>query len=323
MLRIKVSLLLLPLFFFGCKKNDAVEEENTEEPNAPTTISVGVGPDAMILNSDESRLYVANVEDTKITVINTNDETVIKTIAGFENPWGFAKTSTSGHIAVSNYGGQITILDINSDLIHKEKAFDCKFGGIASQSDGKILYAVAISEKKVYKIDALTLDSLDSYDTGNDPDGVALTANDSTLVVTNTSDGTISIINVNSKSTTALSMGGKPELVHSNHNKTRIYVSNFTLNKVHILNGTDASFVQDLDGFDGPEEAIESIDGQYLYVVNFNSSSVDRYEAQGLTKLDESHSTGLKPIGVLPLSGNKKIYVSNYGDNTISVLEFE
>ena len=185
------------------------------------------------------------------------------------------------------------------------------------------LFVVAIPEKKIYKLDANTLDSLDSYDTGNDPDGVELSSNDSLLLVTNTSDGTISIINVNNKSTSLLSPGGKPELIHANKSGSKIYVSNFTLNKVHILNGLTGQLLQDIEGFDGPEEAVESSDGKYLYVVNFNSSSVDCFEVLGYKKLDESHKTGLKPIAVMPLSDNKKMYVSNYGDNTLSIIELD
>jgi DNA-binding beta-propeller fold protein YncE len=261
------------------------------------------------------------VEGTTVSVINTSTDKVTKTIEGFENPWGFTKISNS-KMVVSNYGGQITVIDFQNDALVDEKTFSTKFGGITSSTDGSTLFVVAIPEKKVYKLDATTLDSLDSYDTGNDPDGVELSSNDSLLIVTNTSDGTISIINVNNKSTSMLSPGGKPELIHANRNGSKIYVSNFTLNKVHVLNGLTGQLEKDIEGFDGPEEAVESPDGKYLYVVNFNSSSVDCFEVFDYKKLDESHKTGLKPIGIMPLSNNKKAYVSNYGDNNITIIKF-
>lgn len=319
--------LILSLLFvgilFGCKKEENGTETNNTSPSKKNFITVGKGPDALFLNSDESKLFVANVEDTTISVINTSNDKVVNTIGGFQNPWGIAKTAQSNLIAISDYDGTVVLLDITTDLISKKKMYNTKFGGITSSSDKTILYVVAIPDKKVYKLDAFTLDSLDSYPTGNDPDGVSLTSNDSLLLVTNTSDGTVSFINVNTKQSTLFSPGGKPELIHANSNHSKIYVSNFILNKVHILNGTTGALEQDLSGFDGPEEAIESLDGQYLYVVNFNSSTVDCFEVNGFKKLNEDHKTGLKPIGVMPMSNNKKIYVSNYGDNSISVIEFD
>ena len=319
------SLLLLALtclFFTACKKNEEQVKSNNSESTEPITISVGKGPDALFLTPDELKLYVANVEGTSISVINTNTDKVTKTIEGFQNPWGITKISNS-KIIVSNYGGQVTVVDFQTEAVVGEKTFSTKFGGITSNADGSTLFVIAIPEKKVYKLDATTLDSLDSYDTGNNPEGVELSSNDSLLMVTNTSDGTISIINVNNKSTSLLSPGGKPELIHATKNGSKIYVSNFTLNKVHVLNGLTGQLEQDLEGFDGPEEAVESSDGKFLYVVNFNSSSVNCFEVENYKKLDESHKTGMKPIGVMPLSDNKKIYISNYGENTVSVIEFE
>lgn len=322
MYRLILSLLLVSVLF-GCKKEENENETNNTTPSKETSITVGKGPDALFLNLDESKLLVANVEGTTISVINTSNDKVINTIGGFQNPWGMAKTAQSDLIAISNYNGTVVLLDVATELISKKKIYKTKFGGITSSSDKTVLYVVAIPDKKVYKLDALTLDSLDSYPTGNDPDGVSLTSNDSLLLVTNTSDGTVSIINVNTKQSTLFSPGGKPELIHANSNHSKIYVSNFTLNKVHVLNGATGVLEQDLSGFDGPEEAIESPDGQYLYVVNFNSSTVDCFEVNGFKKLNEDHKTGLKPIGVMPMSNNKKIYVSNYGGNSISVIEFE
>ena len=71
---------------------------------------------------------------------------------------------------------------------------------------------------------------------------------------------------------------------------------------------------------DGPEEAVLSKSEKVLYVVNFNGSKVFTFDASSYEKLDEEYPTGSKPIGVVSAIDDTKLYISNYGDNTITVI---
>ncbi|HZJ36715.1 MAG TPA: hypothetical protein VFD29_08825 [Gillisia sp.] len=53
--------------------------------------------------------------------------------------------------------------------------------------------------------------------------------------------------------------------------------------------------------------------------MSFDYSEVWVYDALTYQKLDIIYKTGNKPIGVMPV-GNK-LDVSNYGDNTVSVIQ--
>jgi len=53
--------------------------------------------------------------------------------------------------------------------------------------------------------------------------------------------------------------------------------------------------------------------------VNFNATKVYVYEIPGYEKINQEYSTGNKPIGVIPV--NNKLYVTNYGDNSVSVIK--
>ena len=86
-----------------------------------------------------------------------------------------------------------------------------------------------------------------------------------------------------------------------------------TLDKMSI-----DEIVKEIENIKTPEEAILSEDENILYVVSFDLSEVYVYDAVTLEKKSTSYETGNKPIGVMPV-GNK-LYVSNYGDNSISII---
>lgn len=65
-------------------KKEVIEKIKTEEHKS---IKVGKGPDALFLHPNEKILYVANVEDNFISIINTESEEVIGNIEGIKYPW--------------------------------------------------------------------------------------------------------------------------------------------------------------------------------------------------------------------------------------------
>lgn len=325
---LSMILVLLTACLTACQyKKDSNNEtqrraaiSHAEESN-DATIKVGKGPDAMFLTPDKQKIYIANVEDTTISVINTVHNNVIKTISGARYPWGFSQLGNTNEVAVSTYDRQVVIIDLTSDEIVRQHTFDSHLGGIATSKDGQTIFVIAVDAKKVLKLDAPSLKVLDTYDTGNGPDGIALSASGKTIFVTNTENGTISIIDITTKKERLLNTGGKPELIHSNHDKSRLFISNFVQNKIHVIDSEKGEIIGEIKGLNGPEEAVLSQNEDKLYVVNFNSSKVFAYKMETLEKLNEEYSTGNKPIGIIPLEN--KLYVTNYGDNSVSVIEIK
>ncbi len=303
-----ISFLVVILFFIGCKSKSE-------------TIKVGKGPDALFLTPNEKYLYVANVGDQFLSIIDTDKDTVIKEIKVAKNPWGFTQLGESHLVAVSSWDKGITIIDFTNHKVVKEKAYKYNLGGIVSTREGHSIFVVGVKINKVFKVDAKTLDIVDEYSTGNGPDGIGLSHDDTKLYVTNTKDGTISVIRLKDKSVKTLKVGGKPELIHSNRSRTKLYISNFKKNLVHILDTTTDTIVKEINGLNGTEEAVLSKSEKTLYVVNFNSSKVFIYNANSYEKQNREFSVGKKPIGVISALNDTKLYVTNYADNSVTVIK--
>lgn len=325
-----VHMLLLLILLNACgqteKKEQGKESKQQEiqqkvEVPEGTLIKVGKGPDAMFLKPDKQKIYIANVEDTTISVINTQTNQVEKTITGVRNPWGFSRLGTTNEVAVSAYDKQIVVIDFTKDEIVRQKKFNSTIGGIVSSKDGKAIFVIAIDEKKVWKLNAQSFVVLDTYETGNGPDGIGISANEKSIYVTNTEDGTISVINSKTKKSSLLNTGGKPELVHSNHDRSLLFISNFKENKIHIIDSDNGKIMKELTGLSGPEEAVPNATEEKLYVVNFNSEKVVTYKMPGFEKTEEEYNTGKNPIGIIPTED--KLYITNYGDNSVSIINLK
>jgi len=285
------------------------------------TIKVGKGPDALFLTPDEKYLYVANVEDNFISVINTKTEKVDGKIEGIKYPWGFTRLGKTNIVAVSGYDKQIALIDFSNHKIVKQKKFKENLGGITSTKDGKYIYVIETGKNRALKLNAGSLKILNTYKTGNGPDGIGISKDDSKIYTTNTKDGTISVINVKTKKTKILNVGGgKPELVHYNKDHSLLFISNFKLNKIHIINTETDKIIHELTALSSPEEAVLSKSEKLLYLVNFGAKKVFVYNAGTYQKLDKEYSVGNKPIGVMPALNDTKLFVSNYGDNSVSVI---
>lgn len=298
-------------------ESTVLEADNSKN----VVIKVGKGPDAMFLTPNKQKLYIANVEDTTISVINTQTDQVEKTISEVRYPWGFSRLGNTNEVVVSAYDKQLVVIDFTTDKIVRQRAFDSPLGGVVTSKDGKFIFVIAIEAKKVFKLDAKSLKNIASYNTGNAPDGIGLSSNESNIYVTNTEDGTISVIDSKTKKSKILNPGGKPELIHANHDRTLLYISNFKNNTMHVVDSDKGEIIHTIPGLDGPEEAVPNENENKLYIVNFNSSKIYVYNTDGYEKLDETYSTGNKPIGVVPLAN--KIYVTNYGGNSVSVIDLE
>ncbi len=282
------------------------------------TIAVGKGPDALYTTPDYSFLYVANVEDTIISVIDIASDEVVKTINGIRYPWGFTQLASSNNVAISGYDKQIVIVDSRKHEVIQHKQFESNLGGITSSSDGQYIYVIAISDKQVLKLN-LSLEVVTKFSTGKGPDGIGISMDDKKVYVTNTEDGTISIIHTETNESEVVRKGGKPELIHANKNNSLLLISNFSNNEAYLFNTISDSIIHTIGSLDGPEEIVMSNDGTRIYIVNFSNQKVYVYEASDYTKLDIEYVVGAKPIGFRQVS-NQKAYVSNYGDNTVSVI---
>ena len=176
--------------------------------------------------------------------------------------------------------------------ISKTKGFKSVIGKTIFDDNRNMLYVYLPINNTIYPYN-ITSNEIpgDMIDVGNDPFSMAFDEIRSLLYVANTLDNTISIIDAN-KNTNL----GSP--VH-----VGIYPNDIALdeqeNKVFVIN----SNIIDLASSGNGTVNIISINGSAYKSVN--------------------STVGLIPTSIAVNENNKKIYVSNSGDNTVSVLNYD
>ncbi len=302
--------LAISILLIGCSKVSCNVQQSERKD-----IPVGKGPDALFLTPDEEYLYVANVEDTLVSVISTREDRTVRTIGSMKYPWGFAALEHSNEVAISTYGGEIVIVDYQTHHVTRRTNLNQPLGGITS-FDGS-MYVVLTDSNRVTRIDAASLERIETYPTDLGPDGIAISPDGFRLYVANTLSGTISVIDTRSHVTRPLVVGGKPELVHLSDDGRFVFVSNFTLNKLHILSASADTVLHEIKGLNGPEEARMEYD-RILYVVNYEDSKILTFDSTW-TQTPGTYHSGKNPIGVVISKLHRKMYVTNYGSHDVSV----
>ena len=293
-------------------------------------IEVGKGPCALFVTPDKRYLYVLNEKDTIISIVDTKSDKVIKKITGIRRPYGFTKLGSSNLVAVSGYDKQVALINFEEHTIVKQQSFGSTLGSIVSSSDGKMIFVTAIAEQKVLQLDANSLEVINSYRTGEGPEGIGISKDNNKLYVTNTGDGSISIINIKTRETLILEIGGKPERINASKDNTKLFISNYLNNEAYVLNTVTDSITHTFEGLNGPAEVMPSEDGKRIYIVNFKDtngeyvgdSKVYVYDATSYKKLSEEYLVGNRPIDFIG-KNSKKAYVSNHVDNSLTVINLK
>lgn len=185
-------------------------------------ITVGRAPAALAISPNGKFVYVVNYVDGNpgtgtMSIIRTNNDTVVATIPGFSGPFAIALTPNGKHAYVTNFGSNnfapfgttVSIVNVCDLGIVKTITTGIQPSGIAITPDGK--YAYITNYNTLYAGDNFT----------------DLTAG----------QGTVSIIDVNKKQllNTTIVVGESPANIAIAPNGKHAYVTNYTSNIVDVI----------------------------------------------------------------------------------------
>jgi YVTN family beta-propeller protein len=122
-------------------------------------IGVGSGPNAVVYNASGSRLYVSNVVERSVSIVDTANAVVISTLGIAPNPVGLAINPSGSRLyvahATTSGGAQnaITVIDPTVPSVVTTIALSGDPRGLAVSPDGTRLYVAIGSSGTVASID--------------------------------------------------------------------------------------------------------------------------------------------------------------------------
>jgi YVTN family beta-propeller protein len=263
----------------------------------------------------EAFAYIPNSGDNNLSIVKVLDNTITDTITLGGSPFGItANPSNQDYVYVTNFSdGTASAVSVSYNTVVQTLDVGPAPKGIAVTSDGAFIYVANSTAGTVSAVEIST-DSLESIAVGQGPLGVALSPKQDYLYVTNNEGDSLSIIKADTN---------------------ELFV---TLANHYYINYTSSS--SDV-AFSKPYGLAVSPDSNYIYVVNNGNNTVSIISAavvytQGtsfsLSNYDPTSNTsgpyalsapiavGNDPRGIVVTPDQKYLYVTNYGDDTVSVI---
>ena len=251
-------------------------------------VTVGDRPMGMALNATQDRLYVVNSASRNISVVDVTRFSVLDTIY-----------LTAGILPVD-----IVIIPDDNNLI-----------------EGKLYIANRISND-VTVVDTVAKRTLKSIAVGISPSAIAADAVRKEVYVTNEKSNNLSIINAIDDTLVAnITVDNRPTGVFvgkDNVGKDKIYVFNEGSNRISIISPSLRKVVATMYVEGPPKRGMQGF-SKRLFVANTAANTLTFFNSQDVV-------TRTIPVGIMPtgLAGDEKrnrLYVTNYGDNTVSLLD--
>jgi YVTN family beta-propeller protein len=306
--------------------DNTVSVIDTASNTVVATIPVGGFPDGVAITPDGTHAYVTNAFDSNVSVIDTASNTVVTTIPVGSAPNGVAITPDGARPNESD------------DRHHRPLA-----------------YVTNGADNTVSVIDTASNTVVATIPVRQDPTGVAITADGTRVYVTNQFDDSVSVIDTGSNTVVA-TIPGFPEFVlpvgvaitpdgadpyerDDRHHQSLAYVtnyvptidgSNFPASAVSVIDTASNTVVSTIPVGQYPDGVAITRDGTHAYVANQGDGTVSVIDT-GRNKVVATIPVGSAPKGVAITPDGPRpyedarhqplAYVTNLGDNTVSVID--
>lgn len=260
----------------------------------------------------EAYAYIPNSGDNNLSVIKILDHSDQGVINVGANPYGVAMGEE--YLYVSNASdGTVSVIDLSDNNVSDILSAGNSPRGIAAFPDGSYIYVANYSDSTLSIIDTSD-NSRTTLPVGAGPLGVTLSPDEEYLYVTNNSDDSLSIISADTNelfgtianhhyirymNTTDDVVFNKPYGVAVDPNNYYIYVvnnGNNTLSRISTVEIYDQGDDFDWNDYDPDDDSV----GPY--------------------RLYKPLTVGNDPRCVVVTPDDSYIYVTNYGDDTVSVI---
>jgi YVTN family beta-propeller protein len=272
--------------------------------------------------------YVANIAANTVSVINTTNNTVVKTIPVGDGPWGVAVNQAGSYAYVVNNhdtasGDSVSVISTATNTVVATIKVGSVPFGIAFAPNGTRAYVTNGNSNSVSVINTGTKVVTATVAVQSHPVGLAVMGNGSFVYVANDVSGSVSVISTLTNTVVAtIPVGSNPIAVAISPDQSTAYVTNSGSNTISVIQTANNTVVNTINVSAGPFGAAVSPDGHWLYVANSNGNSGNL-----VTVIDTASQTvtatvvaGTGPAQVAFSEDSAFAYVSNITSNNVTVI---
>jgi len=301
------------------------------------TISVGGNPYAIVVSRNNKFIYVTDPLGGLVTKISSKTNKVVKQFS-VPGAYALAISKNGTQLYISTYAEQgITVLNANSGAVVQNFAVGGDPRYVTMTPNGEQVWVADANSAKIWVIDTATK-ALSSVGDGLgiDPTCVAFSPDGSTAYAADLNFQGIDIFDTASGSKTGFistgydvawcvinPAGGNALYVD------RPYVTGTTLTPAFMFTVIQGGSVQQIGTGELPSNFAVNKNGKYLYVPFAHATTtqlgntVVMYDTSTLQPVGSPITVGNQPEFVVIAPSQKRAYVSNWDDGTISVINIQ
>lgn len=297
--------------------------------NVVATVTVGSYPYGFVVSPDNSMVYVANSGSNNVSVIDATTNTLKTTITVGTYPEFAAVTPDGKSLYVTNYGdATVSVISTASNAVTNTLDVGLHPQGIAVTLDGKEVF-VADYDGLVSVIDTAT-NGVSSIAVPGSPYWIAFSPSGKQAYVVNSAvPGFISVIDVVTQTVSAKILGGGEiyaPLSLAVAPSGTLYVSDYqnyvaAISPAGVLKKA-ALIVPTIDVAKSyyMGQSVVTPNDKYVYAANYSSNNVVMFSAGDLKQVGQPITTGNEPAFMAVAPNGKTLYVGNYLDASVTVV---
>jgi YVTN family beta-propeller protein len=264
------------------------------------TVRVGVSPAQMAVSPDKKSVYIANTGSNTVSVLNTDNDTISRTIAlpPRSKPVDVAANPNGRYLYTADGGSnRVSVIDTRANRVVASMRVGTQPLSVAAAPDGKTVYAANSGSGDVSVIDARTNSVVRAIPTGRFPSGVAVTPDGASLYVTNELSG-VTVINAVNGTVAARLREPSPFSVAMSPNGDRAYVTGLGPGTVTAIDtGTHRVSSTVSVGPHGTDPFTVRATGEAVYVANQGANTLSVID-QSTFRTTATIATGNSPYGI-------------------------
>jgi len=291
-----------------------------------------------LLAAGPVRIYVANSDDTTVTIIDPATNTVVGEIPVSANPHGIVPSPDGKRFYVSSESKDVLdVVDRASNKVIKSIPIERRPNNVAITEDGTRVYVCIRGMSWVDVIDTVKLEKVKSVEVGKGPHNVYRTPDGKYMIATSMEGERLTVIDAKTeKPAFTIEPGGvpRPMIIDANPDKSirRLFVQLSDLHGFEVIDWATRKVTQKVMLPKAPPEARPLIPATFSHGMAISPDHKTLWVDDMLNNTVNVFSmSDLKPVAVIPVGrgpdwmvftpDGKRCYVSNAGANTVSAID--
>jgi YVTN family beta-propeller protein len=242
------------------------------------TVTLGVFPSAVALDTQTGHAFVTNALDASVSVVDDASGTVLRTVPvgsnGGADPEDVLADSALGRAYVTTDDGDLTLFDTDTGAILRSGSLGANSAALVVDPANGHLFVASTDSGEVQMLDGRTATPLLARQSGNFPVALAIDSAAHRLFVVNSGDNTVTVLDdLTGKLLQTVPVGAGPDQVLVSAALHRVYIGNYRGKSITLLDADTGVVVNTLTQppgksvMEAPRMVVDAVSGHLFLAV--------------------------------------------------------